>query len=187
MTGDNLCVLKCARGTKMINILLVIVIILAIYKAADGWKKGMVKEIISLISMAVLCAMAVLIAKGVSSYHGGEIFQAIVAAVLLAALVIVHSLLKVVFFSAKLVSKLPVIHSVDKLLGVVFGVIEVVLLLWTVYTLVMMMDLGAIEQLIVSCTEENSVLRWLYEHNYLAYFIESLLSKGKSIQSVLPE
>lgn len=37
------------------NILLIIVVILALLKLMDGFKKGMVKEIISLISMIVLC------------------------------------------------------------------------------------------------------------------------------------
>lgn len=64
-----------------INFLLVIVIILAIYKIADGYKKGMVKEIISLVSMAVLCAVAALIAGGISSYNDGKIFNAVAAVV----------------------------------------------------------------------------------------------------------
>ncbi len=160
-----------------INFLLVIVIILALYKIADGYKKGMVKEIISLVSMAVLCAVAALIAGGISSYNDGKIFNAVAAVVLLAVLVIAHQLLKMVFFSAKLVSKLPVIHFANKLLGAVFGLFEVVLLLWTVYTLVMMMKLGAIGQIIVSYTQESRVLVWLYEHNYLAYVVELLLAK----------
>lgn len=160
-----------------LNFLLVIVIILAVYKVVDGYKKGMVKEIISLVSMAVLCAVAALIAGGISSYNKGRIFNVIVAAVLLLLVLIAHQLMKVVFFSAKLVSKLPVVHFVNKLLGMVFGVFEVVLLLWTVYTLIMMMELGAIEQIIVSYTQESKVLVWIYEHNYLAYLIELLLSK----------
>lgn len=160
-----------------INFLLIAVIILAVYKVADGYKKGMVKEIISLVSMAVLCAVAALIAGGVSSYNSGKIFNVIVAAVLLLLVVTTHQLLKVVFFSAKLLSKLPVVHFVNKLLGVVFGVFEVVLLLWTVYTLVMMMDLGAIEQIIVSYTNESDLLVWIYKYNYLAYLIDILLDK----------
>lgn len=160
-----------------INFLLVVVLILALYKLMDGYKKGMVKEIISLVSMAVLCAVAALIAEVVGSYNDGRIFQALVAGVLLVLLVIAHQLLKAVFFSAKLVSKLPVIHFVNKLLGAVFGVFEVVLLLWTVYTLTMMLELGAIEQIIVSYTQESSVLTWIYEHNYLAYLVELLLAR----------
>lgn len=160
-----------------INFLLVIVLILALYKIIDGYKKGMVKEIISLVSMAVLCAVVALIAEVMGSYNDGRIFQAIVAGILLVVLVIVHQLLKAVFFSAKLVSKLPVIYFVNKLLGAVFGIFEVVLLLWTVYTFIMMLELGAIEQIIVSYTQESSVLVWFYEHNYLAYLVEMLLAK----------
>lgn len=160
-----------------INFLLVAVVILAVYKVADGYKKGMVKEIISLVSMAVLCAVAALIAGGISNYNSGKIFNVIVTVVLLLLVVIAHQLLKVVFFSAKLLSKLPVVHFVNKLLGVVFGVFEVILLLWMVYTLVMMMDLGVIEEIILSYTRESSLLVWLYEQNYLAYLIEILLAK----------
>ncbi len=160
-----------------INFLLVIVLILVLYKIMDGYKKGMVKEIISLVSMAVLCAVVALIAEVMGSYNDGRIFQAIVAGILLVVLVIVHQLLKAVFFSAKLVSKLPVIHFVNKLLGAVFGIFEVVLLLWTVYTFTMMLELGAMEQIIISYTQESSVLVWLYEHNYLAYLVEVLLAE----------
>lgn len=160
-----------------INFLLVIVLILVLYKIVDGYKKGMVKEIISLVSMAVLCAVVALIAEVMGSYNDGRIFQAIVAGILLVVLVIVHQLLKAVFFSAKLVSKLPVIHFVNKLLGAVFGIFEVVLLLWTVYTFTMMLELGAMEQIIISYTQESSVLVWLYEHNYLAYLVEVLLAE----------
>lgn len=160
-----------------INFLLIAVIIFALYKVTDGYKKGMVKEIISLVSMAVLCAVAALIAGGISNYNSGKIFNVIVAVVLLLLVVIAHQLLKVVFFSAKLLSKLPVVHFANKLLGVVFGVFEVILLLWTVYTLVMMMDLGAVEQIIISYTQDSRLLVWLYEHNYLAYLIEILLAR----------
>lgn len=159
------------------NFLLLIVILAAVLKAIDGYNKGMVKEIVSLVSLAILCAVAALVAQGVSSYNDGKMFNVAVAVILLVVLGIVHNLLKLAFFSAKLISKLPVIHFVDKLLGVVFGVFEVVLLLWMVYTLVMMLELGAIEEIIISYTRENEALAWLYRRNYLAYFIENLLSK----------
>ena len=160
-----------------INILLIIVIIAAIGKACDGYKKGMVKEIISLVSMLILCGVIALIAGGVSSYHDGRMVHVVVTVVLLGLLGIVHHLLSLVFFSAKLVSKLPVVSFVNKLLGIVFGVAEVVLVLWTVYTFAMMMDLGAIGQVILSYTEESQILTFLYRHNFLAYGIELLSDK----------
>ena len=159
------------------NLLLIVAALFLLCKVVDGYKKGMVKEIISLISMAVLCAVVALLAGGISSYHDGKIFNVIIAIILLGLIGIAHHLLGVVFFSAKLVSKLPVVSFVNKLLGIVFGVFEVVLMLWTVYTFVMMMDMGAIGQIILSYTEESKILTFIYRHNYLAYGIEQLLSK----------
>ena len=160
-----------------VNILLIIVAMAVILKVLDGYKKGMVKEIISLVSLAILCVVIALLAGGINSYHDGKIFNVIIALILLGIIGIAHHLLGVVFFSAKLISKLPVVNFLNKLLGVVFGVFEVILLLWTVYTFVMMLDMGAIGQVILSYTEESKILSFIYRHNYLAYRIEQLLSK----------
>jgi len=157
------------------NLLLIAAAVAALCKVVDGYKKGMVKEIISLVSLVILCVVAALIANGVNSYLDGQIVNVIAAVFLLCLLGIVHHLLGVVFFSAKLIVKLPVIHFADKLLGIVFGVFEVVLLLWTVYTFIMMMDIGTVGRIISDYTADSSILSWLYRHNFLAYLIENHL------------
>ena len=118
-----------------------------------------------------------MIANGVRDYFDGKIVNVVVAVVLLSALGIVHHLLSLVFFSAKMVVKLPIVHSLDKLLGIVFGAAEVVLVLWTVYAFIMMLDVGAIGRIILSYTEESRLLLWLYQHNYVAQWIEKLLEE----------
>ena len=145
-------------GSFNINIMLIIAVIAAVCKMVDGYKKGMVKEIISLVSMVVLCLVAALIANGVHSYFDGNFFNVVVAVVLLAVLGIVH-------------------HFVDKIAGIAFGVVEVILILWTIYAFIMMMDIGAIGQAILSYTEDNPILLWIYQHNYLARWIEQLLEE----------
>ena len=50
-------------------------------------------------------------------------------------------------------------------------------MLWMVYTLIMMLDMGAIGQILLSYTEESEILTFIYRHNFLAYGIEQLLSK----------
>lgn len=160
-----------------INLLLIVVVLAIVCKTVDGFKKGMTREIISFISLIVLCVVVALIASGVNSYFDGKFFNIIVVVLLLSLVGIVHHLLGVVFFSAKLVTKLPVIHFADKLLGIVFGAFEVILILWTIYTFIMMMDMGAIGQVILSYTEGSSVLTWFYQHNYLAYAVEHLLEQ----------
>ena len=157
-----------------INILLIIVILAAIGKMVSGYKNGMVKEIISLVSLVILCAVVALIANGIGSYHSGRIFNLIIVIVLLAAIGILHHVLNVVFFSAKVISKLPVIRFANKLLGAVFGVLEVVLLLWTVYVLITIMEAGVAGQVILSFTEESRILSWNFRNNWLRYGLDYL-------------
>ena len=163
------------------NILLIIAAIAAIYKLVDGYKKGMVKEIISLISMVVLCMVAGLIAFGAKGYMSGKMGGVIISIVLLCLIGIVHHLLGLVFFSAKVITKLPVIHFADKLLGIVFGVFEVILILWTIYTFIMMGNTGVIGGIISDYTADSQVLTWIYQHNWIAYGIENIIGDPSRI------
>lgn len=140
---------------------------------ADGYKKGMVKTVISLVSLIITCAVVALLGYGIKSYFDGSIFNVIAMVLLLCLVGIVRHLLNVVFFSAKVISKLPVVSFGDKLLGIVFGVLETAVVIWTVYILVMMLDIGIAGQMIVDSTRDSKLLSWMYEHNYLAYFLEN--------------
>ena len=160
-----------------INIGLLVVAVAVVCKMVDGYRKGMVKEIVSLISMVVLCLVAPLIGYGVNSYYDGKVFNVLVVVILLILLAALHRVMSLILFPAKLASKLPVIHFVDKLLGIVFGAFEVVLILWTVYAFMMIMDMGVIAQMFLSYVEESEILTWIYQHNYLVYGIEHFLDK----------
>lgn len=159
------------------NIMLIVVALCALFKIADGYKKGMVKEIISLVTLIIIGFMVVLISNGLHSYMEKEIVGVIIAVVLLALLGIVHHLLSVVFFSAKMISKLPVIHWANKLLGAVFGVLEVILILQIVYVFIMYFGLGMIGQQILEYTRESVVLTKIYQHNVVAKLVENLMSQ----------
>lgn len=159
------------------NIMLIVVAICVLAKIADGYKKGMVKEIISLVSLIIMGIMIVLISNGLQSYMEKETVGVIIAIVLLALLGIVHHLLGVVFFSAKMISRLPVIHWVNKLLGAVFGALEVVLILQIVYVFIMYFGLGMIGQQILEYTRESVTLTMIYQYNVVAKLVENLMSQ----------
>lgn len=156
------------------NLLLIIMAILLVCNIIQGYKKGMVKSVISLVSLIVLCIMVTLISNGLQSYFKGEIMNVIIMVLLLSVLGIAHHLLGVIFFSAKMITKLPIVRFADKLLGVVVGVFETVLILWTIYTFIKILNLGMLGAYIVDFTAESNILRWFYEHNYLAHWVESL-------------
>ena len=158
------------------NILLLAVIAFTILKVVDGYKKGMVKEIISFVSLVVMCIVVLLQGVGLRSYMEKEIVGVVIALLLLVILGIAHHVLKIVFFSAKLISKLPIVHSVDKLFGVVVGVLEVVLILWTIYTFIMYFEMRMLGNLMIEYSRDSEILTWLYEHNMLADVVEKALN-----------
>lgn len=87
------------------------------------------------------------------------------AIIILLVVLLAHRILGIVFFSAKLVSKLPVIHSADKLLGAVVGVVETALIIWLVFA--MTGKMGMVGSLIVENIADSRILQFLYSHNYL--------------------
>ena len=159
------------------NIFEILLLLLLAWRVVEGFKVGMVKEIISFISLVVMSVAVVLIGVALSSYTEKEMVRMVVAVILFVILCIVHRLLNLVFFSAKLISRLPVIHTADRFLGGVIGVLETVLIVWVIYALVMSFGMGVPGQQIILYTQESKILTWLYEHNYLAYGVGKLSEK----------
>lgn len=158
-----------------LNLITIIVAVVFLIKIIDGFKKGVVKEVCSVVSMFVLCALAALVVGGIRSYNTGKFLNVIIAVVLISVLSIAHHLLKLVLFSAKLVSKLPVVHTLDKLLGAAFGALEVTISIWFIYMLTAVLDLGTIGKLILSYTADSQLLSWMYNHNYLVSIAKQFL------------
>lgn len=157
-----------------INILLIVFLLVMAYASTEGYKRGMVKAIISFISLIITCIVVVLLGNALKSYYDGEIFNVVVMVLLLCVVGIVRHLLGVVFFSAKALSKLPIVNWLNKLLGIIFGVLETVFILWTIYTFIMMLDMGVVGQILLDYTEDSRILSWLYQHNYLAYWVQQM-------------
>ncbi|WP_337404682.1 CvpA family protein [Suilimivivens sp.] len=103
---------------------LVIVALIFIWRIAAGVKKGMVKELISLIAMVAAGFCVILIMGALNSYFDQKIGQAVQFVCVLFAVCLVYRLMNVLFTSLKLISGLPVIRWLDKLLGMVLGVVE---------------------------------------------------------------
>ena len=107
---------------------LIIIVLIFIWRVAIGFRKGMVQEVISLIAMAVAGVCVVLILGAIGSYLNQEIGKVIQMVLVLFAVCLVYRLVHVLFTSLELVSKLPIIKVLDKLLGAVVGCAEAVLI-----------------------------------------------------------
>ena len=100
------------------------IVVIIIWRMVSGFRKGMVQEILSLIAMAVAGFCAYLLLGAIGSYLNKEIGRLIQIIILLLIVCAVYKLANLIFTSIRLVSKLPVIRSADKLLGAVFGILE---------------------------------------------------------------
>ena len=104
----------------MYYIALALIAVIFIWRIAAGFRRGMVREIISLIAMAVAGVCVVLIIGAVEK----EISKTITMVAVLFIVCVVYRLVHVLFTSLELISRLPVIKGVDKLLGAVTGAAE---------------------------------------------------------------
>lgn len=108
----------------MYYIALVIIVLIFIWRIAAGFRKGMVQELIALVAVAVAVFCIMLILGAVGSYMNREIAKVVEMIVVLFAVCLVYRLVHVLFTSLELISKLPVIKGLDKLLGAGLGAIE---------------------------------------------------------------
>ena len=160
------------------NLLLIVIEIVLLWRVVEGFRVGMVKEIISFVSLVVMSVAVVLLGIALSSYMDKDVIKMIVAIILFLLLCIAHRIISVIFFSAKVISKLPVVHGLDRLLGGVVGVLETVIIVWVIFALVMSFGLGVIGEQIILYVKESRILTFLYENNYLAYGVSLLSEKA---------
>lgn len=108
----------------MYYIALAVIFFVFIWRAVVGFKKGMVQELLSLVAMAVSGVCVVLILGALGNYLNHEIGKMVQIITVLLVVCFVYRLISILFTSLKLVSKLPIVKSVDKLLGIVVGLVE---------------------------------------------------------------
>ncbi|MCR5256264.1 MAG: CvpA family protein [Acetatifactor sp.] len=150
------------------NLLLIVFLAFTAYCVYNGYKRGMVKALVSFIGMIVLGIVIVLGIGLFNSYVTHDFFRIILLLIVLIILVLAHLFIKMVLFPAKLLTHLPVAHGVNKVMGVVFGILEALVILWLIYAVIVLLGVDAAwGQWIISSTKENVVLNWLYERNYL--------------------
>lgn len=132
------------------NWLLVSFLFILVWRVVRGFKRGMVKELVSLLSLIVASVTIILLGTALISYFEKNIISMVMAVLLLILLAVIHKVLNLVFFSAKVLTKLPVIHSCDKLLGALAGIAETIVLIWVVFALLGDLDTGSIGSVFLS-------------------------------------
>lgn len=152
------------------NMVVIVLLVLVPLQIVLGYRSGLVKGTQKFIGWISVGLAFVLIEMMLRFYKNSSKTDALICLILLVILLLAWRIIKTVLLPAKMISKLPVIKVVDKLLGVVLGILELMILLWLLDALLLNYSMGSVGALLNNWMQENEILRWMYENNYLLLF-----------------
>lgn len=159
------------------NILLIVLALIMIWRIAMGMNRGGVRETIAFVNVIFAALVLGLVSMVINAYHAGNYIGIALFVIAIVAVSVIYSILKIVFFSAKVISKLPVVSSADKLLGLLIGVAETLIIYWAMCCVFLYVDLGVLEEQLMLMIRESAVLTGLYEYNLLGVLMDMLKAK----------
>ena len=157
-----------------INILWIVVVVSMLIGAIKGFKRGLVESVMRLLTSLLGIVVLVVLAKGIGNFLQKSYVNVLMALILLMILNIFHKIGKLILDSCKLVSRLPVIHSLDKIAGILIGLAEVVVFIWLVFIFVGVMNPLGIQDWIVEQVNESVFLSILYRTNGLVMLLKHI-------------
>ena len=89
-----------------------------------GWRKGFVRLISSALSLIVSVAVVVMISSVAGLWEEGESVSAVIGFLMLIALGVVYKLIHMVLSSIRILSELPIVSGLNRILGLILGFCE---------------------------------------------------------------
>ncbi len=77
--------------------------------------------------------------------------------------------------SLQIIAKLPLLSSMNKLLGFLAGVVEATVLVWVIFSVVSYLRIPIQGEFLPEMVAENTFLNFLYEHNLLYNSIQKVI------------
>ena len=157
------------------NLVFFIVLLLLIGGGVKGYKRGMVEELNATIALILALAAISMFVVAVSGYMEHVTLRTILGIVCMTIAILVYRITDFILSSLKIISSIPVIRGVNKLLGFGVGVLEAVLLIWVVFIIIVAFAFGGMSTYILDSIKENELLVWLFQNNYLADVMADVL------------
>ena len=157
------------------NLVFFIVLLLLIGGGVKGYKRGMVEELNATIALILALAAISMFVVAVSGYMEHVTLRTILGIVCMTIAILVYRITDFILSSLKIISSIPVIRGVNKLLGFGVGVLEAVLLIWVVFIIIVAFAFGGISSYILDSIKESELLVWLFQNNYLADVMADVL------------
>ena len=157
------------------NIIFLIVLMLFIGGGIKGFRHGMVEELNKAVALILALAAIAMFVVAAKSYMEHETLRTILGIVCMTIAILVYKIVDFILSSLKIISLIPVIRGVNKLLG--FGVVvaESVILIWAVFIVIVAFEFGGASRYILENIKENTLLTFLFSNNYLANLVADIM------------
>lgn len=152
------------------NMIVIVLLILVPAQIILGYRSGLVKGIQKFIGWVTLGLVFVLVEMMIRFHKAANQIDVLICLILLVIVLLVWGVIRTVLLPAKMLSRIPVIKGVDKLLGMILGILEVMILLWLLDALLLHYTMGNVGSQLNQWMQANKFLRWMYENNYLLVF-----------------
>lgn len=184
------------------NWLLPAVAVFLLLAAWDGHRKGFIKKLVGIVSLALTLVLtsiaspvvaaflkdhtglfdtlqnsinasdvelldtlqALGLGDAVSGYLAEQLLQTLA---FLITILLVGVLVRGIAFSLGLAARLPVLHGLNKLAGLVFGLGEGVLLVWIFFFVITVFSTTSWGRDMLRMVSDSQILTWLYRENVL--------------------
>ena len=156
------------------NIVFFVVLLLLIGGGVKGYKRGMIEEVNTVIALVIALIVIGMFVVAVKGYMDHETLRTILGIVCLTIAVLVYKVVDFILSSLKIISIIPVIRGVNKLLGFGVGVVEAVLLIWALFLIIVAFEFGGISSYILADIKENLFLTYLFQNNYLSDILSDM-------------
>ncbi|MCR4787237.1 MAG: CvpA family protein [Lachnospiraceae bacterium] len=103
--------------------------LIMIWRISRGYKKGFVAELANASAIVIALGVGYLLKNIVFGFMDQRYGLVVSSVAYLAALLLLYKIVGFIFLSLKIFAKLPVIKLIDKLLGIVLGAAEGILIL----------------------------------------------------------
>lgn len=153
------------------NIFLLILAVLAIWRGYRGMKTGMVDEVGRLVSLLISLFVISLGILLYTSIKENDTKNIVLSVVMIVVTGLAARLIRLVIKSLSAIAHLPVLKLLNGLLGIAVGVAEAVVALWILYVVIASFDLGAFGLWIMERTRQSEILQKLYDMNQIAYWM----------------
>jgi len=154
------------------NILFIIVAAALVLGAVWGWKKGLIEGIVRIISSILGVIVLLVIAQGIYRYTKGNMVSIVITILILVIIGFIQKFVKLVTNTFQLVRAIPIGKLADRLAGAVFGVVEVLCIVWVVFILIGGFDLFGLKQWLLAQIAQSGFLQIIYDTNYLVVFLQ---------------